>query len=1047
MVAKNTLKGLFWAAISVPCLAILVLGSLIYFLYTTSGQQYVIQAISKSIGKRTNSTVEVIGFEGDIASKFKIQDIKIYNENYAWLVVENIEIKWSIRDLLFSNIIIKDIEIGRVMLSGLPIMKDKVNEKRKSFSMKNLNFPVNIEHFSIPNIAIAKGVIAEELYDASAVGNLDLIKGNASVKIKSNTGPKTQLNLVMRRIEDAIDLNLSWNEAPNGIFTKLIGFDSNDSDSSVEAQGSLKLENNSYHIKISESSAILAGSQFKLNGEFEILNKMSRINVLAFDLDIDDGQIEGNGCYENAKFNLKANVTNLPIDFFKIAKFPVRHGRLNGSFETFGSIENPTAKVALTLEGVSELEHNVKSFPANIDLKASLEKKKLILDLNFVSQAESLGSISVETSWPNFPVNFNKTPLSGIVKFNFELNSIMPLLPYPDHQAKGHVEGDLILGGLYTMPKFEGHISIEEGDYSYLTRDIKIEKVFLNALFSDTGKIEVSNFHARAGTGEIDGKGIYSKTHQSISLNLKDIPTKVLSLGELPIKESIINGKLDFDGNIDKPNLILDMSLTGLYAYNEFNDKDPMRVSLSSTIKDNIIEAKVNIYSEDELVSDMSLTSNWSRIIDLSDKKTQLAKMSINAELSSLASVFKLQNQKISGPLIGNVTLSGDLFSPDLNGTISLKDGRYVYDKSGVTLSNINLKATANSKKIDILELSASDDESGRVMLNGYVEWINKIPYISLSGDLEKMHLINTQQLSGDLEGKISLIGDLDKLLFAGNLSLTPLDIDFEKGKMSEIPEIKTISKSEYQKKSLQRPISQRKIGLNLIIEAPRRIFISGNGLEAELAGKLKITGSTRKPVLEGALRTIRGQYEFLNKKFKITAGKVWIERNTTTLDITATTKASDLIATINLRGPTDDIQFIMSSVPSLPQDEIIARILFGRDIKKLSPFQAIQLANALSNLSGKGDKSVDLGLMAKTKKLLQVDSLNVDTNDKAEVTVGVGKYLTDDTYLELQQGATTQQTQAVVEVELTPSISLETTTSTADTSVGDIKIIWRHDY
>src|SRR3546814_19592030 len=62
---------------------------------------------------------------------------------------------------------------------------------------------------------------------------------------------------------------------------------------------------------------------------------------------------------------------------------------------------------------------------------------------------------------------------------------------------------------------------------------------------------------------------------------------------------------------------------------------------------------------------------------------------------------------------------------------------------------------------------------------------------------------------------------------------------------------------------------------------------------------------------------------------------------------------------TVSVTGRVSNPQVAFSSVPGLPQDEIVSRILFGDSITTLSPLQAVQLDTSLNPLrSGGGGRA-----------------------------------------------------------------------------------------
>jgi autotransporter translocation and assembly factor TamB len=97
------------------------------------------------------------------------------------------------------------------------------------------------------------------------------------------------------------------------------------------------------------------------------------------------------------------------------------------------------------------------------------------------------------------------------------------------------------------------------------------------------------------------------------------------------------------------------------------------------------------------------------------------------------------------------------------------------------------------------------------------------------------------------------------------------------------------------------------------------------------------------------------------------------------------------------------DPQITLSSDPTLPDDEILSRVLFGRSPSELSPLQAAQLAGAAAQLAG-GDA---LNLVGQLQEATGLDRLDIGLDESGGATLATGKYLADDIYLEIESGVT----------------------------------------
>ena len=143
----------------------------------------------------------------------------------------------------------------------------------------------------------------------------------------------------------------------------------------------------------------------------------------------------------------------------------------------------------------------------------------------------------------------------------------------------------------------------------------------------------------------------------------------------------------------------------------------------------------------------------------------------------------------------------------------------------------------------------------------------------------------------------------------------------------------------------------------------PGNIFVRGHGLESEWRGRLTITGTSAAPVIAGSLEQIRGSVDLLGKTFTLTRGAITFDGSPKldpVLDIVAEASAADITAQVNISGLASAPKITLSSTPSVPQDEILARVLFNRGVGQITAGEGLQLAAAAGTLAGGGPGVLD---------------------------------------------------------------------------------------
>jgi len=391
----------------------------------------------------------------------------------------------------------------------------------------------------------------------------------------------------------------------------------------------------------------------------------------------------------------------------------------------------------------------------------------------------------------------------------------------------------------------------------------------------------------------------------------------------------------------------------------------------------------------------------------------------------------------VTGTLNADLRLGGTLARPGLDGQVTLRDGRVDDLTTGASFRDVALTAEAAGRRVELTGLSAADRYGGRIAGRGAFALDDALrPGFDLALNLARARLLD---------------GDLGAAVVSGNarvvarLRVDEADIRIpDAGGATVPPQLDVVEKGREADIAPEAGPEPYPVRLDVAVEAPGRLFVRGRGLDSEWEGAVKAAGTAQEPEVTGEIRYRRGSLELLNQRFDIRRGVVAFAGSNPPIpriDFEAATTTEEVQAVVRLRGPVTDPELELSSEPQLPQDEILARILFGRGKDRITPVQGLRLVAAVRQLQGGGP-----GVLDRLRRTVGLDTLDIQGGaTAAESGASVGKYVNDRVYLQLQRGVQSGSGKARVEVELTPNLSVGTDVS--ERSQGGVDLRWRYDY
>jgi translocation and assembly module TamB len=406
-----------------------------------------------------------------------------------------------------------------------------------------------------------------------------------------------------------------------------------------------------------------------------------------------------------------------------------------------------------------------------------------------------------------------------------------------------------------------------------------------------------------------------------------------------------------------------------------------------------------------------------------------------NGPAGVIFSMAGLSDQHLEGPLGIAADFTGRLNAPQLTGVVRASNLTYENETFGTRLSSMKLEGHFSNDQLILNSLSAVAGE-GTVSAKGTISLSARDNYpMDVTADLNNARLARSDALGATATGQIKVTRNASGNKIEGRLDIPEARYEVIRQGAAEVAQLSGVRRKSDVLKTPEQRAAARSYGafdLDLRIRADNKLFITGMGLESEWRATINVGGTTANPTIGGNATVVRGTYDFAGRRFTINRGTIRFadrEIYNPTIDIGATANTEGVTAILTISGTAQQPRIAFTSSPSLPQDEVLSRILFGSSVTNLSATEAIQLAAALNSLRGSPGGLNPLG---KLRSVVGIDRLRILSADDVSgrgTALAAGQYITDDIYIEVitdAKGFTATQ----MEIALSNALSILSSTS-----------------
>ncbi|MEF2551474.1 translocation/assembly module TamB domain-containing protein [Aurantimonas sp. A2-1-M11] len=873
---------------------------------------------------------------------------------------------------------------ARGMVSGTGAATGSLDNPTASFDLTGTGITAD---------AIAESGVAPLTLDASgryADGTLTLAEADIAVGDGSLTASGT--------IGEALDLRVDVNAIPVGLANGLVpdlGAEGTISGTAT-ATGSLSDPQARFDLSgsgITTRQIAQSGvAPLSLDAAGAYANGTATIERA--DLTVGDGSLRASGTV-GEELDLRLAIEALPVGLANgFVEGLGAEGTISGSATAMGSLADPQARFDLTGSGIttSQIARSGVA-PLSLDAAGSYADGTATIARADVSVGDgSLAASGTIGEELDIDVDINALPVGLANGFVDDLG------------ARGTVSGTASATGSLSDPdaSFDLRASGVSVAQSRAAGAPDLEATASGRYADST--LTLGNARIDVGSGAITVTGSAGPDALDLTAEINALPASIAGAAASGISpQGTINGTVRATGSPANPAVSYDIEASGV-SIQQTREAGigALALSTSGQFASQVVTTTTSLSGD-------GLDFNANGSVNLAGGAPQLdLSLDGSAPLSLANRILAEGGRSIDGTVLVDARVTGPVSQPNVVGTVSTTGARFLDTGANLALNDIATTISLDGRTATIQSFDANLSGGGTLDVSGTVGLDSGFP-ADIAIQLESGRYNKGELVTARLDADLTLTGPLAATpLLAGTINAEEINVLVPENLPSSLARIdvthRNAAPAVYQQ---QREISPEQAGgnggggginLDLTFNAPNQVFVRGRGLDVELGGRIDITGSAASPNVVGGFELQRGRFSILGKRLDFDRGRLSFTGGLTPyLDLVARSTAGDATVFITVTGPADDPSFNFSSEPNLPQDEVLARLIFGQGTSDLSPLQIAQLAEAAASLAGVGGSS---GLLENLRSQLGVDDLDIRTAADGTTAVGVGKYLNENTYV-----------------------------------------------
>lgn len=702
------------------------------------------------------------------------------------------------------------------------------------------------------------------------------------------------------------------------------------------------------------------------------------------------GTISGDGALNMMIIAPELNLAALT--FIPQEQLELLNGKVSFQGLVGGTLSAPTVVGELTSQ---RLQYGKYLFE---DLAGSINFEDNILELT-AFKLQWLGSqllASGQLLWGEDPRMDLQVQVTGV-----PLGETVAFAGWEDgkRSLSGHLDGMIQITGPLKSPTGDGFFSLKGAKVGKLPVAGKGEVVL------SEGSVQLRSVSLSQGRGTLLAKGLVTTSGLSLQVEGERLNLALISelLGDkIPPLSGNFSLNAEIMGDYAGPKIIAQVN-TGDAKLGELKLG---QVDAQFQLEDGIVQ--ITKLQAQQNGGSLSVTG----ILPLSNKEAkavgfaQAAKAGVQTDLDltleqvdlRLLAALNPNLQTLSGLVSAQLKLLGDANQPQLHGHVRINNGSYQHSMLGGKLERVNAALLFYGNQLVVEELDGILG-GGRINISGGVELEGIKPRsYDLALRADGVRYQDQKMLDALLDGRIKLTGSAALPKLSGS-------VEVSKARVEWVP-----------------TTGSGKMPFDLLFDVDvstkeQALFKYTNLVDIWFQGQVHVGGTLSNLALSGQVESKRGSFDYFEMSFVIDEARAEFfdyRGIMPTVQVNASSRVEKYTIQLNLTGPLENLDFKLSSLPELSQEEILALLgVTGRIDKILgtatgeSSFEYLMRDELLRFLDTQFKSQFVSGVERTLEEILGLDEFRLEPNFFAKgekMEIRLGKQLSERAFLSYER-------------------------------------------